>query len=70
VGTLDLFHTEDQAYAQKMIEHQVPCEFVEVPGAFHGFDVIDPRLPVVQEFRKSQIAALKKTLFGNEVPLF
>jgi acetyl esterase/lipase len=60
VGTLDLFHDEDLAYAQRLRECGVPCEIYTVPGAFHGFDVFDPDLPIVQDFRKSQISALRK----------
>ena len=62
VGTLDLFYDEDMAYVQRLQEYGVDCEVHTVPGAFHGFDVLDPQLPIVQGFRKSQIAALKKSL--------
>jgi len=62
VGTLDLFYDEDLAYAQKLMEGGVQCEVYTVPGAFHGFDVLDAQLPVVQDFRKSQVLALKKCL--------
>jgi acetyl esterase/lipase len=60
VGTLDLFHDEDLAFAHRLKECGVQCEIHTVPGAFHGFDVFDPQLPIVQDFRKSQILALKK----------
>jgi acetyl esterase/lipase len=63
VGTLDLFHDEDVAYAQRLQAAGVPCELVVVPGAFHGFDVFDAQLPIAQEFRNSQIAALRQILF-------
>lgn len=63
VGTLDLFHNEDVAYAQQLRQRGVPCEICEVPGAFHGFDFVAPQSQVVQDFRKSQIAALKHYLF-------
>lgn len=62
VGTEDLFYDEDVAYAQRLQADGVPCETSFVKGAFHGFDVFDPHLPVVQEFRNGQIAALKKWL--------
>jgi acetyl esterase/lipase len=65
VGTIDVFHDEDRAYAQRLMEAGVPCEIYVVPGAFHGFDVFDPQVPVVQGFRRSQIAALKKCFFEN-----
>ncbi len=62
VGTLDLFYQEDIAYAQQLRADGVECEIVEVAGAFHGFDRED--LPqVIQDFRKSQAAALKRCLF-------
>jgi len=63
VGDLDIFHDEDIAYAKRLSECGVECKSDVIPGAFHGFDVFDPQTPIVQEFRKSQIAALKKYLF-------
>ncbi|MDX2006043.1 MAG: alpha/beta hydrolase [Meiothermus sp.] len=63
VGSLDLFHDEDVAYAQRLKECGIECELCVVSGAFHGFDVFDPRVPIVQGFRKSQISAMKKYLF-------
>ncbi|MBI5295187.1 MAG: alpha/beta hydrolase [Chloroflexi bacterium] len=62
VGTLDLFHEEDVAYAHRLTACGVPCELRVVPGAFHGFDVTAPQAQVVQEFRRSQIAALRRSL--------
>jgi len=63
VGALDIFHDEDVAYAKRLKECGIECELKVIPGAFHGFDVFDPQLPIVQDFRRSQIAALKKYLF-------
>ncbi len=63
VGTADLFHDEDQTYARRLKAAGVQCEMYIVSGAFHGFDVFDARLSLVQDFRNSQIAALKKNLF-------
>jgi acetyl esterase/lipase len=63
VGDLDIFHDEDVAYAQRLKECGVACELSVVPGAFHGFDVFDQTVPLVRDFRRSQIAALKKCLF-------
>jgi len=65
VGTLDIFYDEDMAYAQRLKQAGVQCEAYVVSGAFHGFDVFDAQIPIVQEFRKSQITALKKCFFGN-----
>lgn len=63
VGDLDIFHDEDIAYAQRLRECGIECEIDVIPGAFHGFDVFDPQVPIVQDFRRSQMAALKKYLF-------
>ena len=62
VGTLDVFHDEDVAYAKRLKECGIECELGIVAGAFHGFDVFDSQVPIVQDFRKSQIVALKKYL--------
>ena len=43
VGTLDLFHDEDLAYAERLHAAGVPCQVEVVPGAFHGFDAIVPQ---------------------------
>jgi acetyl esterase/lipase len=64
VGTLDLFHDEDLAYARRLNECGVACELDVVSGAFHGFDVTAPQAQVVQDFRQSQIAALRRFLVG------
>ena len=63
VGALDIFHDEDVAYAQRLKECGIECEINVIPGAFHGFDVFDPQVPIVQDFKRSQMAALKKYLF-------
>jgi acetyl esterase/lipase len=60
VGTLDLFHDESLAYAQRLQEAGVACEFYPVQGAFHGFDIFNAGLPVVRGFRESQISALSQ----------
>ncbi|OKH61281.1 alpha/beta hydrolase [Mycobacterium sp. SWH-M1] len=59
VGTLDLFHDEDLAYAQRLQDAGVPCEVTVVPGAFHGFDGIAPNADVSQRFFASQCALLR-----------
>ncbi len=61
VGTLDLFHDEDLAYADRLRAAGVGCDVVEVPGAFHGFDLV-AKAPVVQGFRAAQVAALAGAL--------
>jgi acetyl esterase/lipase len=65
VGSLDIFHDEDVAYGQRLMGSGVECETVVVPRAFHGFDDYGPQIPIVKDFRKSQISALKKYLAGH-----
>jgi acetyl esterase/lipase len=60
VGTLDLFHDEDLAYAERLEAAGVPCELEIVPGAFHGFDGMVPKAQVSRSFFKSQCALLRR----------
>ena len=60
VGTLDLFHGEDLAYAERLRAAGVPCEWYEVPGAFHGFDAIAPETSVAHSYFDSQCESLRR----------
>ncbi|ULE34569.1 alpha/beta hydrolase [Mycobacterium sp. IDR2000157661] len=62
VGTLDLFHDEDLAYAERLRAAGVPCEVEVVDGAFHGFDGIVPKAEVSLAFFNSQCAMLRQAL--------
>jgi acetyl esterase/lipase len=57
VGTNDLFHDEDVAYAGRLRAAGVNTELEVVPGAFHGFDIFTGA-PVVKAFRAQQLRAL------------
>ncbi|OYO18735.1 alpha/beta hydrolase [Enemella dayhoffiae] len=59
VGSLDLFHDEDVSYAERLRAAGVPCALEIVPGAFHGFDQLFANKPVVREFHRSQVEALR-----------
>lgn len=63
VGTLDLFHDEDLAYAKRLNDAGVRCELHVVTGAFHGFDVVFPKRNVAKAFWQEQARALKAALF-------
>ena len=65
VGTLDLFHDEDLAYAARLNAAGVPCEVHEVPGAFHGFDGIAPKASISQAYFDSKCDSLARALVGN-----
>jgi acetyl esterase/lipase len=66
VGTNDLFHQEDLAYAERLKAAGVPCEVEIVPGAFHGFDGVVPKAPVSRAFFASQVTWLRETLTQRE----
>jgi acetyl esterase/lipase len=67
IGTSDLFHDEDIAYADRLAAAGVPCEVEEVPGAFHGFDATMPRAGVSRRFFDSRCAALRKAFHRDVV---
>ncbi len=62
VGTHDLFHDEDLAYAERLRNAGVACQVDVIPGAFHGFDVVAPKAQVSQHFVDSQCEALRSAL--------
>lgn len=64
VGTLDLFHDEDVAYAERLTAAGVPCELEVVQGAFHGFDQIVAKSLVSQDFFNSYATNLRAALAG------
>jgi acetyl esterase/lipase len=59
VGTHDLFHDEDLAYAERLKSAGVPCQVEIVPGAFHGFDLFVPKAQVSRGFFNSQCDSLR-----------
>ena len=62
VGTNDLFHGEDLAYAERLKAAGVPCDVELVPGAFHGFDIWASKSAVSQRFFDSQCEMLGAAL--------
>lgn len=62
VGTNDLFHDEDVAYAQELDAAGVPCELNVVPGAYHGFNLIESKTEVARAFTRAQTAFLQSAL--------
>lgn len=62
VGTHDLFHNEDLAYAQRLRDAGVSCHVDVVPGAFHGFDIWVPKAQVSQQFFDTQCDSLRAAL--------
>ncbi|KQY04143.1 alpha/beta hydrolase [Mycobacterium sp. Root135] len=66
VGTNDLFHQEDLAYAERLTSAGVPCDVEVVPGAFHGFDGVVPKARVSLGFFASQVTWLRRHLTQTE----
>lgn len=62
VGTHDLFHDEDLAYAERLTAAGVPCQVETIPGAFHGFDLVLPKAQVSRRFFDSQCNSLRAAL--------
>ncbi len=62
VGTYDLFHDEDLAYAERLREAGVDCAVHVSPGAYHGFDGVEPDVPVSRAFTDARHAALAAAL--------
>lgn len=60
VGTLDLFFDEDKTYAERLERAGVPCDFLSVPGAFHGFDLVARRAAVSRSFFDAQCDAVRE----------
>jgi acetyl esterase/lipase len=58
VGTQDLFHDEDLAYAERLRAAGVPCQVEVVEGAFHAFDYLAPTSSISRRFRDSQLDSL------------
>ena len=60
VGTCDLFHDEDVAYARRLTAAGVDCALKVVPGAFHAFDLVCSKTAVARDFSDSYRSALKQ----------
>jgi acetyl esterase/lipase len=62
VGTRDLFHDESLDYAARLAAAGVACTLLTVPGAYHGFDILEPSAAVSKDFRSAQLSALDTAL--------
>lgn len=62
VGGLDLFVNEDIDYARRLNDAGVATELLVIPGAFHGFDQIEPTAPQSQQFTTAKVEALRRAL--------
>ena len=58
VGTIDLFHDEDVAYADRLQAAGIGCELHIVPGMYHGADHIARKASSMKAFKDAMLAAL------------
>lgn len=65
VGTNDLFYDEDLAYAERLRQAGVPCTLRVVPGAYHGFDLVEKWTPVARAFQRARLEVLDAALNGD-----
>lgn len=61
VGTVDLFHAEDVAYAKRLRQAGVDCDLYEVPGMFHAADRGSSN-PGMVEFSRRKLDSLRPYL--------
>jgi acetyl esterase/lipase len=66
IGTADLFHDENLAYAERLRAAGVPCELLVIDRAYHAFDMVEPDAPISRAFYRSQVDALATVLKPGE----
>lgn len=65
VGTCDLFHDEDVAFADRLADAGVACELHVTPGGYHAFDLLQAKAGVSRAFRASYVEALRAALVDD-----
>ncbi len=59
VGTTDLFHDEDVAYAERLRDDGVRVTLEVLEGFYHGADQLAPTASLTRRFRAAQLDALR-----------
>lgn len=62
VGSIDLFHDEDVAYAERLRAAGVEVTLHVVEGMYHAAEALAPRSEVAQRWRAQLVAALTRAL--------
>ena len=62
VGSADLFHDEDFAYAEALRAAGVACDLHVVPGMYHAGQRFAATAPAAQEFERSSVDSLARAL--------
>jgi len=60
VGEMDAFRDEDAAFALRLAQGGVPCEFRIYPGAYHASEVFAPEAALSKRIWSERIDALKR----------
>ena len=60
VGEMDAFRDEDAAFALRLAQSGVPCEFRIYPGAYHASEVFAPEAALSKRIWSGRIDALKR----------
>ena len=71
VGDIDLFYSEDVAYAAQLVATGVPCELLVVPGMYHAADGFPGPAdsPSMIAFNQSKLDALRVALRPSDQPV-
>ena len=62
VGQLDPFRDETIEYVAKLAQAGVPVEFHLYPGAYHGFELLNPTSEIGKKAKNEYVQALKRAL--------
>ena len=64
VGSIDLFHAEDVAYAERLLDAGVAVELLVIPGMYHGADGFPgvAKAPSMARFNQSKLDALRAAI--------
>jgi acetyl esterase/lipase len=68
LGTNDLFHHEDVTWAQRLRAAGTPCVLHIIEGAYHGFDLAEPRAAVSRDFLRARMRALRAMVIEGTEP--
>ena len=66
VGSVDLFHDEGLAYAERLKAAGVPVTFELAEGAYHGFETLVPQAAVSIAFTQSWKSALRRAFSQSD----
>lgn len=62
VGEMDMFRDEDIAFAQRLLQAEVPTELHVYPGAYHASELFAPDAALSRRIWATRIAALQRAL--------